>query len=60
MRQKLMSPTQIKRLFEQRNKAENELRRIDALLGDANRQWSREHGYMMPLRIETFRQAING
>lgn len=55
-----MSPTQIKRLFEQRNKAENELRRIDALLGDANRQWSREHGYMMPLRIETFRQAISG
>jgi hypothetical protein len=50
---------QIKRLLSKMDRLKRELKQAETQVDMANRTWSHEQGYRMPLRIEAFRRAIN-
>jgi hypothetical protein len=50
---------QIRRLLEQRDRAEQQLRMIDARIATARRDYADRNGLISPPRIETLRLAVS-
>lgn len=45
-------------LFARRDMLTAALREVDAQIDAARREWSDQHGYRVPVRIETFRNEV--